>query len=125
MACPCAGLSALWHGPPCRGSRAWEQQRMINRRKLLTAPVAGTMGMVAASTMAKAATPAATAPATKTGIEAIWRTYYDNTRVWGYVDRHSVDAGQKFNLMLSTGPNLPSAKGRIEIYRIGHYDGSD
>ena len=98
---------------------------MIRRRKLLTAPVAGTMGMVGASAMARAAMGEATTPAAKHPAETIWRSYYDDTRVWGYVDRHSIDAGEKFNLMLSTGPSLPSAKGRIEIYRIGYHEGSD
>ena len=39
--------------------------------------------------------------------------------VWGYADRHSVREGETFNVMLSTGPDLPGTKGKIELFRVG------
>ena len=55
--------------------------------------------------------------------KSIWRSYYAGTRVWGYADRHSVDTGETFNLMLSTGPDHAKVNGKVEIYRIGHHPG--
>ena len=52
--------------------------------------------------------------------KSIWRSFYLGTRVWGYADKHSVDAGETFNLMLSTGPDRASARGTIEILRELH-----
>jgi hypothetical protein len=97
---------------------------MIARRRLLSAPIAGTVGLIGTSALAGAAGSSVAAAADAQN-EAIWRTHYGDTRVWGYVDRHSVDAGEMFNLMLSTRPGQPIAQGRIEIYRIGHYPESD
>jgi hypothetical protein len=57
--------------------------------------------------------------------KALWRSYYAGTRVWGYADRHSVESGETFNLMLSTGPDLTEARGVVEISRIGCYGESD
>ncbi len=45
--------------------------------------------------------------------------------VWGYADRHSVDPGQTFKLMLSAGPVNDAVKGHVEIYRIGREENSD
>ncbi len=57
--------------------------------------------------------------------DAIWKSFYDGTRVWGYVDKHSVVPGETFDIRLSTGPRRSKAKGKIEIFRIGHYRGND
>jgi len=46
-------------------------------------------------------------------------------RVWGYVDKHSIDPGSGFQLMLSAAPGSCVVSGRIEIYRIGYYGGED
>jgi hypothetical protein len=52
---------------------------------------------------------------------AIWKNpYYPSAQVWGYADRHSVVAGETFDLMLSTRPGAPSFTGRVEMLRIGH-----
>src|ERR1700736_1821202 len=56
---------------------------------------------------------------------AVWRHDYDKKRIWGYADRHSVNPGEPFNIMLSTGPGAEKIKGRVEIFRIGHYADSD
>jgi hypothetical protein len=53
--------------------------------------------------------------------QAIWKHDYDKKRIWGYADRHSVAPGEPFNIMLSTGPGAEKIKGRIEIFRVGHY----
>ncbi len=55
--------------------------------------------------------------------QRFWSAWYDNQRVWGYVDRHSVKRGEKFNVMLSHRPDQADFKGRVEIYRIGAYPG--
>jgi hypothetical protein len=57
--------------------------------------------------------------------QAVWKSCYEGTRVWGYVDKHSVAPGEGFNIMLSTGPGQAKVKGRIEIFRIGHHANSD
>ncbi|MGI9318793.1 MAG: N,N-dimethylformamidase beta subunit family domain-containing protein, partial [bacterium] len=64
---------------------------------------------------------------------AVWRNFFMypkvdphvlNKVVWGYVNRHSIEPGGCFNLMLSAGPAEKSVFGRIEVYRIG-YEGSE
>jgi len=67
----------------------------------------------------------AKAARTATAEKAIWKSYYDETRVWGYVDKHSVVPGETFDIMLSTGPRHAAAKGKIEIFRVGYYDKAD
>jgi hypothetical protein len=56
---------------------------------------------------------------------AIWRSDFDNRRIWGFVDRHSIEPGEDFDIMLSTAPDRPEIKGVIEIFRIGYYDDGD
>src|SRR5919109_3028382 len=57
--------------------------------------------------------------------DKLWTSYYKGTRVWGYVDRHSVRPGDTFNLMLSVGPGGTSLIGRVEIFRVGFEQGGD
>jgi hypothetical protein len=57
--------------------------------------------------------------------EEVWKSFYEDTRVWGYVDKHSVNPGERFNIMLSTGPGQTNLKGKIEIFRIGYYAKAD
>src|SRR5262249_12891576 len=57
--------------------------------------------------------------------KATWTSYYSGTRVWGYVDKHSVSAGESFSLMFSTVPGLKELTGRIEVFRIGYYAETD
>ena len=57
--------------------------------------------------------------------DKLWTSYYNGTRVWGYVDRHSVRPGDTFNLMLSVGPGGTSLIGRVEIFRVGFEHGGD
>jgi hypothetical protein len=57
--------------------------------------------------------------------QAVWKSFYEGTRVWGYVDKHSVTPGVGFNIMLSTGPGRAKVKGKIEIFRIGYYANAD
>ena len=46
-------------------------------------------------------------------------------RVWRYVDRHSIDPGHEFELMLAARPSGPSTKGRVQVLRIGHEEAGD
>jgi hypothetical protein len=46
-------------------------------------------------------------------------------RVWGYVDRHSIDPGGSFRLMLSAMPGTTRLSGRVEIYRVGYESDGD
>jgi hypothetical protein len=85
----------------------------MNRRNLFKGGLlAGTGGL-----LAKVSTGDALAAVPES---SIWTSYYAKTRVWGYVNKHSVTPGTPFNLMLSTGPWLEKADGHFEIFRIGH-----
>ena len=57
--------------------------------------------------------------------QEVWKSYYEGTRVWGYLDKHSINPGEPFNIMLSTGPRRKQVRGRVEIFRIGHYSDGD
>jgi hypothetical protein len=48
----------------------------------------------------------------------IWVSFFRDKNVWAYVDKHSVVPGEKFNLMLSTGPARPKIKGEVEFFRV-------
>jgi hypothetical protein len=50
---------------------------------------------------------------------AVWRSPYAGTRVWGYVERHSVQSGEPFKVMLSTGPDRDELRGIVEVIRVG------
>lgn len=117
---------------PAGGADARRRRpKLVTRRPLLggilPALVAGLAGLRGTRAAAADAPPAPAQPApAQTAAQpakSIWRSYYLGTRVWAYADRHSVDAGETFNLMLSTGPDRAGAHGRIEIYRIGHHPG--
>jgi len=96
---------------------------MIARRSLLKTLLTGTGVLVPSSPRARdSASPARTRSAIE---NAVWRSYYENTRTWGYVDKHSVAPGETFDIMMSTGPGVADTKGTIEIFRIGSYVGSD
>lgn len=45
--------------------------------------------------------------------------------VWAYADRHSIQPGQSFRLMMSAGPGLTRLTGHIQIFRIGNYGNLD
>ena len=48
--------------------------------------------------------------------DAVWRnSYFSDRRVWGYANRHSVDPGDGFKILLSTGPRLDKIEGQIVI----------
>ena len=96
---------------------------MVTRRGLMTGILAGAAGLSTAAVAADAPAPVQSDADRKA--RTIWRSHYDDTRVWGYADRHSVEPGQTFDLMLSTGPDLKSARGKIEIFRIGYYGADD
>ena len=57
--------------------------------------------------------------------EKLWTSYYAGTRVWGYTNKHSVAPGETFDLMLSVRPSDTSRRGRVQIFRIGAYEGKD
>ncbi len=95
---------------------------MIRRRSLL-ATLLASVGSALPWSLRKAAlasnpdrTPTAPGPSQ----ESLWTTEYAGTRVWGYVDKHSVRPGESFNIMLSTGPGLASIKGKLRISRVGY-----
>jgi hypothetical protein len=99
---------------------------MISRRRLLSAPLlAGAASLAPPSSRGWAGT-SATPPCDDASVQrAIWQSYYVGTRVWGYSDRHSLSTGDRFAIMLSTGPDLKSVTGRIEVFRIGYYGEAD
>ena len=59
---------------------------------------------------------ATAAPAPET---QVWTKFFAVQRVWGYVDRHSVAPGERFDLMLSGGPGEPQRRARVELFRVG------
>jgi hypothetical protein len=95
---------------------------MIARRSLLTALLTSFGALRPTSLWARAAT---ALPSAHAAAENIWTSYYQGTRVWGYVDKHSVVPGETFDIMMSTGPGRPASKGKIEIHRIGFYGRRD
>lgn len=46
-------------------------------------------------------------------------------RVWGYVDRHSIAPGGRFDLMLRRPPGSEPIEGSVEILRVGHHASGD
>src|SRR4051794_1456319 len=112
-----------WHAGARCAAQTGEGPGMVGRRPLLTTFLGGAAGLARPSGAAQAD---AGSPQDKAALEvAIWRTPYEDRRVWGYVDRHSVDPGETFDLMLSTGPALKGCTGKIEISRIGYYAEGD
>jgi len=57
--------------------------------------------------------------------EKLWTSYYAGTRVWGYVNKHSVSPGEVFDLMLSVRPSDSPRRGTVQIFRVGAYGGED
>ena len=50
---------------------------------------------------------------------SLWPSYFAIKIVWGFANRHSVAAGERFDVMLAVGPQQPDASGRLEFFRIG------
>lgn len=65
------------------------------------------------------------APAPAADIGRIWTSYYAGTRIFAFIDRHSVRPGERFNMMGSCGPKLGSRTGTIEAFRLGPFEGAD
>jgi N,N-dimethylformamidase beta subunit-like, C-terminal len=98
---------------------------MIARRALIHTFLAGLAGLLPAPVYAADDAPPAS-PGNKQDVQqAVWKSYYEGTRVWGYIDKHSITPGEPFNIMLSTGPSREKVRGRVEIFRIGHYRDGD
>jgi len=99
---------------------------MISRRHFLSSPVlAGATSLVPVFAQVQPAA-TATVPCNSVSVQkAIWKSYYEGTRVWGYADRHSVSPGESFTIMLSTSLDLKSVTGKIEVFRIGYYGEND
>lgn len=55
----------------------------------------------------------------------VWNKDLDETLVWGFTNKHSIEPGQTFSLMLSTDRHDPNVTGQIEIYRIGFTSSGD
>ena len=51
----------------------------------------------------------------------LWPSPFAVKIVWGYAGKHSVVAGESFDVMLSTGPDHRHASGRLEFFRIGFH----
>ena len=56
-------------------------------------------------------------------IDAVWTKADGQQRVWGYVDRHSILAGEPINIMLSVKPGQAALKGALIISRVGVRNG--
>ncbi len=55
-------------------------------------------------------------------LDAVWTRFSEDQKVWGYVDRHSIVAGETFNLMLSVKPGDKPFKGVVQISRLSWKD---
>jgi hypothetical protein len=99
---------------------------MITRRALFRALMSAGAGLLPSRRLARADdAPSAPRPAAAESARAVWKTYYAGTRVWGYVDKHSVAAGEPFDLMLAAGPGHKTIRGAVEISRLGPYGAAD
>ncbi len=74
-----------------------------------------------------AASPSAAAAQTEGGTEVgwasasadVWVRFFAVQRLWAYADRLSLEPGERFNVMASTGPDQPDRRARLEVFRIG------
>jgi len=100
---------------------------VIPRRSLLATLLASIGGALpwSLSKPAQAAPPDRVLTPLAPSQESLWRSAYGRTRVWGYVDKHSIIPGEPFNIMLSTGPGLDSIKGKLRAFRVGYSPGGD
>ena len=104
---------------------------MIGRRSLLTVLLSSLAGLLPQSLQARRRDTLRRTAERRTrrtkpeGVaeDKIWTSYYSGTRVWGYVNKHSVVPGETFDFMASS--KRGEINGRIEIYRIGHYPNGD
>jgi len=54
-----------------------------------------------------------------------WQKSFRLKQVWGYVNKHSIDSGESFSVMLSTRFPQTLVTGHVEVFRIGSYGASD
>ena len=98
---------------------------MIGRRTLFQSFLTAFASLLFVRSPKAESNPVAQPRNAATSERAVWKSFYEDTRVWGYVDKHSVTPGERFNIMLSTGPGQTKLKGKIEIFRIGYYAKAD
>ena len=48
-----------------------------------------------------------------------WVRFFAAQRAWAYIDRHSLTAGERFDLMIALGPGEPRRQVRVEFFRMG------
>jgi hypothetical protein len=85
----------------------------LPRRRLLTLAGAG----IAASplpALGQSEGAGAAAP-----IDDPWTVFFKGQRIWAYVDRESLDPGEKLNVMMAGGPGQPPRVVRLEVFRLG------
>jgi N,N-dimethylformamidase beta subunit-like protein len=95
---------------------------VIRRRSLLATTLASVGAALPwlSQNRAQAASEARSDDSREPTQESLWRSDYLSTRVWGYVDKHSIRPGESFKVMLSAGPGLASIKGTIRVFRVGY-----
>lgn len=54
-----------------------------------------------------------------------WYPADNPNAVWGYTNKHSINSGDEFKVMLSTSRKHKISIGKLEIYRIGYYKNND
>jgi N,N-dimethylformamidase beta subunit-like protein len=90
----------------------------MNRRGLFKASVlGGAAGLIGWTARADTQATALGKPAV---LQQVWTSFYSGTRVWGYVNKHSIVPGEGFSLMLSVGPGAEPLIGTVEVFRIGY-----
>jgi hypothetical protein len=102
-----------------------KEERMIARRSLVRLLLSGWTGLLSTPVRTRADDSLVLSARRRATEKAIWKSDHEGTRVWGYVDKHSVSPGEPFNIMLSTGPGQEQVRGRVEIFRVGYYRDGD
>jgi hypothetical protein len=50
--------------------------------------------------------------------DRVWASFFRTKNVWAHVNKHSVEPGESFELLLSTGPGRAQITGRVELFRF-------
>ena len=103
--------------PACGRRRTETGHAELPRRDLLA--LGAGLGAFPALARAQPEGPAVQAPSLATDT---WTRFFAAQRVWAYADRLSLQPGERFNVMASTGPGQAARRVRLEVFRMGAAD---
>ena len=90
---------------------------LIPRRFLLRLAGLGA-GLAAAPGVALASSEGAGPAPTLAPLTSIWPAFFKGQRIWAYADRQSLKPGDRLNIMAAAGPDQPSRRVRLEVFRV-------